>query len=117
MTGVEILSQNIVYVKGYHSWLITMFVCVGLIIGLIMCVVDWCQYGFSCDTLAMSVLIVILCAVLGVFAAGICRYNTDEVDHIEYKVTIDDSVSMNDFLSKYEIIDQEDKIFTVKERE
>lgn len=46
---------------------------------------------------------------------GICR-KTD-IDHIEYKVTVDDSVSINEFLNKYEILDKEGKIYTVKERE
>ena len=35
----------------------------------------------------------------------------------EYKVTIDDPVSTNEVLKKYEILDQEGKICTVKERE
>jgi hypothetical protein len=39
------------------------------------------------------------------------------VNYIELKVTIDDSVLMNEFLDKYEILDQEGKIYTVKERE
>lgn len=34
-----------------------------------------------------------------------------------YKVTISDEVSMNEFLEHYEIIDQEGKIYTVRERE
>ena len=34
----------------------------------------------------------------------------------EYKVTIDDSVSMNEFMDKYEIINQEGKIYTVREK-
>lgn len=33
-----------------------------------------------------------------------------------YQVTLDDSVSMNEFLDKYEIVKQEGKIYTVKER-
>lgn len=33
-----------------------------------------------------------------------------------YKVTISDEVKMNDFLEKYEIIDQEGKIYVVRER-
>ena len=36
--------------------------------------------------------------------------------YTEYKVTIDDSVSFTEFTEKYEIIDQEGKIYTVKER-
>ena len=35
----------------------------------------------------------------------------------QYKVVIDDSVSMNDFIEKYEIIDQDGKIYTVREKE
>ena len=33
-----------------------------------------------------------------------------------YQVTVDDSVSMNEFQSKYEIIEVEGKIYTVRER-
>ena len=43
--------------------------------------------------------------------------STKELDHYEYKVTIDDSVPMKEFLSKYEIINQEGEIFTIVERE
>lgn len=43
--------------------------------------------------------------------------NENNIHHIEYKVVIDDSVSMAEFMDKYEIIDQEGKIYTVKERE
>lgn len=43
--------------------------------------------------------------------------NRNDIDYIEYKVAIDDSVSINEFLDKYEILDQEGKIYTVKERE
>lgn len=33
-----------------------------------------------------------------------------------YQVTVDDSVSMNEFQNKYEIIEVDGKIYTVKER-
>ena len=33
-----------------------------------------------------------------------------------YQVTVDDSVSMNEFQNKYEIIEVEGKIYTVRER-
>ena len=41
---------------------------------------------------------------------------SDEVNHIEYKVTIDDSVSFNEFNDTYKIISQDGKIFTIQER-
>ena len=34
----------------------------------------------------------------------------------QYKVTISDEVSMNEFYERYEVIDQEGKIYTVEER-
>ena len=66
---------------------------------------------------------VIFCVILGcvtIFAMGIlASYSTttEELDHYEYKVTIDDSVPMKEFLSKYEIINQEGEIFTIVERQ
>jgi hypothetical protein len=35
---------------------------------------------------------------------------------VQYKVTISDEVSMNEFLEKYEIIEQEGKIYTIEEK-
>ena len=35
----------------------------------------------------------------------------------KYKVTIDDTVSLNEFYEKYEIIDQEGKIYTIRLKE
>ena len=65
----------------------------------------------------------IICVILGcttILAMGILdsySTTTEELDHYEYKVTIDDSVPMKEFLSKYEIINQEGEIFTIVERE
>lgn len=35
----------------------------------------------------------------------------------EYQITIDDSVSFNEFMNKYEIIDKQGKIYTVRLKE
>lgn len=42
---------------------------------------------------------------------------TYETGRYEYKVTIDDSVSMVEFLEKYEIVSQEGKIYTIRDVE
>ena len=40
-----------------------------------------------------------------------------EIEHYPtYKVTISDEVSMNEFMDKYEILEQDGKIYTVKEK-
>lgn len=39
---------------------------------------------------------------------------TEPTGEYKYKVTIDDTVSLNEFYEKYEIINQEGKIYTIK---
>ena len=40
-----------------------------------------------------------------------------EKTEIQYKVTLSDEVSLNDFLERYEILEQEGKILTIVEKE
>lgn len=55
----------------------------------------------------------IICVILTITCGRLIpkyKYET------RYQVTVDDSVSMNEFQNKYEIIKVEGKIYTVKER-
>jgi uncharacterized protein YacL len=117
MSGVEILSQETIYETAFPWWLIFIFAGVGLIIGIIITIIHYIDYSFFDPAdLVIIFLGIILGAWFGTLVMFISEYKTDTIDHIEYKVTIDDSVSMNEFLDKYEIIDQEGKIYTVKEK-
>ena len=111
MEGVEILSTTSIYNTFLPGWIgaigfFSMFVF--LVLGIICICSD--RYG-----------LLVLCGVLTVamFAVAICGDidNKNSVHHMEHKVTINDSVAFNDFLEYYEILDQEGKIYTVKERE
>ena len=111
MNGVEILSSETIY----NTILPEYWLGIGLGCGLVFVAVmaacfanDRIILGFICIALAFGSAIV---GSLGV------TYSKTDINHIEYKVTIDDSVSMNEFLDKYEILDQEGKIYTVKEKE
>ena len=57
-------------------------------------------------------------SLLGGFLGLLARFSFSTPTKYEahYKITIDDSVSMNEFLENYEILDQEGKIYTVRER-
>lgn len=113
MNGVEILSSETIYNTFIPDW----WVGVGFLALLVS--------GFVCEILCCYTkypAIGVVCLVLAACLWGGLLYfaltpNTNDPNHIEYKVTIDDSVSMNEFLDKYEILDQEGKIYTVKERE
>ena len=70
----------------------------------------------------MDALIIVVGAISG-FVLGMiggCIAEDNLIKPIEYethyKVTISDEVSMNEFLEKYEIIEQDEKIFTIRER-
>ena len=111
MNGVEILSSETVYNPILPEyWLgIGLGCALLLIVAMGLCFAnERIIVGFICMVLSFSFVFI-------GFLGGICR-KTD-IDHIEYKVTVDDSVSMNEFLNKYEILEKEGKIYTVKERE
>ncbi len=115
MTGVEILaSQEVAVTFGFNVsvfWL--MFSIVAVVTTLCIGIGNWNELGgFSFAVGAVAGILV------GLLFGWLLARNTLPLEYeTQYKVTIDDSVSMNEFLDKYEIIDQEGKIYTVKERE
>ena len=111
MTGVEILSSKIMY----NAILPEYWIAIGLILAFTFMCLTVCFYVKSNNWAAILCLILMVISIVIVCLGAISNKNS--VDYIEYKVTIDDSVSMNEFLDKYEILDQEGKIYTVKERE
>ena len=116
MNGVEILSSTEVASEFTYNWWLAglMYLAVILVWGIIGFYVigerEEPSYAFfGC----------LLGAIIGIFIwFCVCVLSEKPTAYeTHYKVTIDDSVSMNEFLDKYEILDQEGKIYTVKERE
>ena len=123
MTGVEILAAEEVacaFVFNWSAfWIVfgTTFV-IGCAITLGCLLKDF--YGNHKEFIFIIIVAIFLSILLGVligglFADGILPKATEY--ETQYKVTIDDSVSVNEFNEKYEIIGQEGKIYTVRERE
>ena len=107
MNGVEILSSEAL--TTWYGWTLGIAFFITVAACLIVSVSTE-KFGAG---IGAGIIAFLLCAIFfGV--SGVGKYETGEY---EYKVTIDDSVSMNEFLDKYEILDQEGKIYTVKERE
>ena len=113
MNGVEILNEYAAYTTPtWFGW-----ACVLAFIGVVVFatvtfnsehnIIIWISFAYC-------VICLITLCTLAVLENNDCF---QEYSHTELKVTIDDSVSMNEFLNKYEILDQEGKIYTVKERE
>ena len=111
MTGVEILSSETIYNTFLPPW----WLLVGLILGATFIIL---AINLFIDYYNISALICLILAITFIIVACLSGiYDKNSINHIEYKVTIDDSVSMTEFMDKYEILDQEGKIYTVKEKE
>ena len=109
MNGVIILNSY-ESLTNFGSILLMSILCAWFLAAAIVALFALLKYG--CDSwkeFAILVVCVVLFIVCGCFIPE-DKYET------HYQVTIDDSVSMNEFQNKYEIIEVEGKIYTVRER-
>ena len=114
MNGITILYQEPIY----------KIICVNEnILNLLALLFIFMIFGALISSLCMSFKgtiifsVLALITILSIAVLDSRSTSTEELDHYEYKVAIDDSVPMKEFLSKYEIINQEGEIFTIVERE
>jgi hypothetical protein len=115
MTGVEILAMEEVATEfafnGAAFWIVACIVFgMFLVPGVVFSISENNWYGFIVFCVAGLVVSSLFGAILGSAIKNPIEYEA------QYKVIISDEVSMNDFLEKYEIVDQEGKIYTVVER-
>jgi hypothetical protein len=117
MNGVEILTAEEVVTETTTNWWLAgiVWLVIVVIAGIIgfFCSDYYERYqGAVVGYCLIGVLVGMIPFILiGAFTTKPVTYET------HYKVTIDSSVSMTEFMDKYDIIDQEGKIYTVRERE
>ena len=117
MTGVEILNETQVVTESAFGWTafwITSSIIFGIfiIIGIILSITEG---PYLIGWIAVIGVGILFGLIFGFLWGMWCKTPTKYETH--YQVIIDDSVSMNDFLDKYEIIDTEGKILTIRERD
>ena len=111
MTGIEILSSETIYNTFLPEWCAA----IGVIL-MFICIIPLAISFTNSKTVGIIIWTTLLVGAFFTMAFSLIP-NENSISHIEYKVTIDDSVPMADFTAQYEILDQEGKIYTVKERE
>lgn len=116
MNGVEILNQTNVYCEEGNIWVFLLILGFGLIVGLILAILECNDLGFNATGILCIIIGLGFCLVFGSMGYAGTIDTTDELSHVEYKVIVSDEVSFTDFMEKYEILDQEGQIYTVKER-
>ena len=116
MTGVEILAMEEVAVAFGFNWL-AFWVITGLLTfaGFVLGLVIAEKYAYDWQLVTALVLVGI---IGGLLIGGPIGFASSEPTAYEtqYKVTVSDEVPMNEFLERYEIIDQEGKVYIVRER-
>lgn len=109
MNGVIILNSY-ESLTNFGSILLMSILCAWSLAAAIVELFALLKYG--CDSWKEFAILVV-CVVLFIVCG--CLIPEDKYE-THYQVTVDDSVSMNEFQSKYEIIEVEGKIYTVRER-
>ena len=116
MDGVEILAIEEVVIKTAFNW--TMF---WIIFGMVFVILVAIGIFVSASSRRWDDLVIFVVAgiVIGAAFGGMIgdSLSIPVAYENQYQVTVSDEVSMNDFVDKYEIIDQKGKIYTVRERE
>ena len=117
MSGVEILAFEEVAI-AWEAWSWSSFwigVAAVFVISIVAGFIFACQENsIGAGLLMFGILFIVVGSVVGIILGKKCVDPTEYETH--YKVTIDESVSMAEFNEKYEVFEQEGKIYTVRER-
>ena len=116
MPGVDILAVEEVAVEIAFCWL-AFWIVVGLfgVVGFVISAVHIWNDEIS---VGGGVFITLMCLSVGMIFGMVfgTAFEIPTKYETQYKVTVSDEVSMTDFLERYEIIETEGKIFTVREK-
>lgn len=109
MNGVTILNSY-EYLTNFGSVFVTNVLFIWFLVAAIAILFIFLKHG--CDSWKGFALLIV-CIALTIVSG--CLITEDKYE-TRYQVTVDDSVSMNEFQDKYEIIEVEGKIYTVRGR-
>ena len=115
MTGVSILAIEELAIDFAFNWTAFWISVIIITFCFVIILVDsLINDGFK--ALIAVIVMSILTGCLAGAVMGLLCEKPIEYENI-YKVTITDEVSMAEFMEKYEVIEQEGKIYTVRERD
>lgn len=116
MTGVEILATERVAVAFGFDW--GSFIGCGILCGIVLALCFWGTSATYSLNLGGTIAVIIIGFLLGMgigVGVGFANNGAPTAYETHYKVLISDEVPLNEFLERYEIVDQDGKIFVVRE--
>ena len=111
---MEILATVPIY---NYPWIYNLLLAVAVVIvagGIMSCLTTIEIH--SC-TPALVGLVLIIVGLFGVGHTTNAMERTSVLDYNTYKVTLDETISAQEFLDKYEVLSREGEIFTIREIE
>lgn len=107
--GVEVLDQTAIYVDTFQwSVFSILFICLIAVcfIGGTIWAIKKDDVSFVLAGFFLSLMFLILLVILG--------FGEVKTDKYEYKVLINDDVNFSEFNDRYDLIEQEGKIYTIR---
>lgn len=122
MQGVDVLSQELVeVVSGMNQTCMKIAtIAIFIIFSGILCAIaeaKGVEFGNIFVNCIITMLIISFISLFSIPVGFAIGDTSKTKTHTEYKVTISDDVNFNEFDHKYEILSQEGKIYTIKERD
>lgn len=105
LQGVEILSQEVIPIMKQNEYIFLF----GWIIGIVLLII----INIKVDT---TLSIVVFSSVIAISLSLSCGIPRKTGEYTQYKVIISDEVNFTEFNNKYEVLEQDSKIYTIKER-
>ena len=105
LQGVEILSQEVVPIMEINEHIFLF----GWIIGIILLII----INIKVDAILS---LVVFFSVIAISLGLSCAIPRKTGEYTKYKVIISDEVNFTEFNEKYEVLEQDGKIYTIKER-
>ena len=108
LNGVEILSQEVIPVmKPHYDWKI-------IAVTLLVMMLVYALVSLFIDDM-IGLILAFFVVLIGMYMD--CTTKDKVIEYIQYKVTISDDVNFVEFTERYEILGQDDKIYTIRERD
>lgn len=111
---MEILATIPVYT---YPWIYKLLLAIAIVIigvGVTSCLMI---FEIPNWTFVLVGLVLIIIGIFGVSHTTNAIERTSVLDYNTYKVTLDETINVKDFLDKYEILSKEGEIFTIREIE
>lgn len=107
--GIQVLSQEPIMSDGNLG--ITVCIIITIVCGIAGLVVD-CFY----DRFVGIMICILGCLASGIIGINVYNANAEPTGQYEYKVIIDDSVSMTEFHTHYKLVGQDGEIFIIRDK-